>query len=323
MMHFCALLDTHFLLRVIALHRSLERVQNPFTLWLLCTDHEVYKQLTSIHLPSVRLLTLEELEKTYPSLKAVLNTRSRYEYLMTCKPFLLRFLLEQEPNINLLCYTDGDLYFLNDFSAIAEEIRDQSVLLTPHHEGPTVKAPGKHGLYNAGFVAVRKSEAAQKMVHWWCEKVLEWCFDRVEGEKFIDQKYLDRVPELFQNVRIASHPGLNLAPWNIGSYTFSQKGEEIFVDGQPVIFYHFHALKKLGPGLYDTGIAPYRTPCSPLVRRLIYSPYIRELQKIRTWLKKTYGFQADVGTVRKENSPMKSLPLAVSRIRKGQWILTI
>jgi hypothetical protein len=113
------------------------------------------------------------------------------------------------------------------------------------------------------------------------------------------------------------------APWNIGSYTFSQKGEEIFVDGQPVIFYHFHALKKLGPGLYDTGIAPYRTPCSPLVRRLIYSPYIRELQKIRTWLKKTYGFQADVGTVRKENSPMKSLPLAISRLRKGQWLIRL
>jgi hypothetical protein len=110
-------------------------------------------------------------------------------------------------------------------------------------------------------------------------KCLEWCHDRVEEGHFADQKYLDEWPYDFDRLVILNHKGANLAPWNVGNYVLSHSGNEVRVDEDPLIFYHFHLLQAIHPWLYYPTLDSYRTKLSPVLLRRIYQPYLRTLQR--------------------------------------------
>jgi hypothetical protein len=72
----------------------------------------------------------------------------------------------------------------------------------------------RFGIYNVGWVSVRRCEEGIKALRWWRERCIEWCHDFVDGDRFADQRYLDRLPGLFPHVHVIQHLGANLAPWN-------------------------------------------------------------------------------------------------------------
>ena len=74
---------------------------------------------------------------------------------------------------------------------------------------------------------------------------MEWCRLVVEDTRFGDQKYLDQVPTLFPRMTAVSHPGVNLAPWNIGGYRVELTDRGIEVEGCPLVFFHFHGTKRM------------------------------------------------------------------------------
>ena len=76
------------------------------------------------------------------------------------------------------------------------------------------KSQRRFGLYNVGWVSVRRRDDGIAALRWWRERCIEWCYDRVEGDRFADQRYLDRLPEMFSGIHVISHLGANLAPWN-------------------------------------------------------------------------------------------------------------
>ena len=103
------------------------------------------------------------------------------------------------------------------------------------------------------------------------------CYDYLDGDRFADQKYLDRWPDHYTGVRIIVNKGVNLAPWNIGNYTLSKKGTQIFVDNDELVFYHYAGLKQLKTGLYTTTISAYLVFITALIREDLYGAYIRKL----------------------------------------------
>src|SRR5205814_2361411 len=88
-----------------------------------------------------------------------------------------------------------------------------------------------------------ETNEAMAALRWWRDRCLEWCYDRLEGDRFADQKYLDLFPTLFRGVLVLDHPGANLAPWNMGRHRLTKEGDCLRVDSQPLIFYHFHNFK--------------------------------------------------------------------------------
>jgi hypothetical protein len=52
------------------------------------------------------------------------------------------------------------------------------------------------------------------------------------------------------------------------------------VDGQPLLFFHFHRLREVRPWLYAPRLTDFGARATPLVRRRIYVPYLRTLHAI-------------------------------------------
>ena len=115
-------------------------------------------------------------------------------------------------------------------------------------------------------------------MNWWRERCLEWCHDRVEDGRFADQKYLDDWPTRFRSVVVLQHKGAGLAPWNVSGSELRDEAGNVLVDNQPLIFYHFHHLRRLTSYLVDPGLDDYGARMGATLRKRVYAPYLRELK---------------------------------------------
>jgi len=243
MIHFCTYFDSGYLARGIALYRSLERHVPKFTLHILCFDDVTYDALTRAQLASVKLARLIDIEVFDRELLAAKGRRSVAEYYFTMTSILPHFLFEAYQEIDAVTYIDADLFFFCDPATVFEEMGDAAVGITPHRFTEQNQSHEKYGVYNVGWLTWRREVRAYDCLRWYRCKSLEWCYDVVEDERYADQKYLNFWSSQFAGIHLIHHKGANLAPWNVGNYRISTAGEKIYVDDDPLIFYHFHGLK--------------------------------------------------------------------------------
>ena len=149
---------------------------------------------------------------------------------------------------------------------IFDEMQGQSVGIIEHRFTEAQSKLRRFGSYNVGWISFRRDQAGLACLRWWAERCIEWCYDRVEESRFADQKYLDEFPIRFEAVRVIQHKGANVGPWNVANYPITLHGEEIRVDGQPLIFFHFHGFKVLSSWLFDTNFGMFHARPSRLVR---------------------------------------------------------
>lgn len=281
MRNYCTYFDSNFLSRGMALYTSLQRHAQPFKLWVLCMDEEVYTVLDQLKQESLILVRLSQLEANDRELLKTRANRSRIEYYFTCTAAWILYLLSQNNSIDILTYLDADLYFFANPQPLFDELGNNSVLITEHRFPRDLCHLEVYGRYNVGWLSFRNDLTGHKVLEWWRERCLEWCYDGLDGTRFADQKYLDEWPERFTNVVVSRLKGANLAPWNISQYHLEAKNSVLTVDGEPVLFYHFHYLNQIAPLVYNTGLDGYKTTASPLLQRRIYGTYIRTLKTIK------------------------------------------
>ena len=276
--HYCTYFDHRYLPLGLALHASLQRVGGEFTLWVLALDEEAATFLQESALPSLRIVRMSQLETFDPELKAVKDTRSRVEYYFTCSPCLPRYLMDIE-SIDEVTYLDSDLWFFDSPEIVFDELGDGSVAIVPHRfAGPAERSHAKHGRYNVGWLTFRNNTDGRACLEWWRAKCIEWCYDRVELTRYADQKYLDYFADRFRGVCAISHPGANLAPWNVARHVVTQSSSCVRVDGQSLVFFHFQGLRHVAPGTYDANLASYGARMTPALRHGVFEPYLRALQ---------------------------------------------
>jgi hypothetical protein len=242
--HFVTLFDNNFLPAGLCLHHSLIEHGHPFHLWILCMDELVERHLHQLVLPHVSLLSLREVEDD--RLLAVKPLRSRGEYCWTVTPFMSQFVFDRDASVERVTYLDADLFFFGSPKPFFEEFErsGKHVLVTEHAYDPRYDRTRRSGRFCVQFITFRRTKEAEKVMRWWQERCLEWCYDRVEAGKFGDQKYLDQWPELFEHeVHILQQKDKTLAPWNV-DYYYEQLGN----GGTAPVFYHFHGLRIIAPG---------------------------------------------------------------------------
>jgi hypothetical protein len=273
--HFCTLFDQNYLFKAVVLHRSLLRHCPSFHLTAFCFDDEARRVIDELELPHVSTVSLGELEAFDPELHGVKADRSQVEYMWTATPGLPLHELAKRPELDEVTYLDADLMFFSDPEPIFEEMDDASVLITPHRFSPELAHHAINGIYNVQFLTFRRDERGLRALNWWHERCIEWCYYRFEDGKLGDQKYLDDWPERFEGVHVTRHKGCGLAPWNITQFAVRERPNGIYVDEDPLVFFHFHRVRLLADGG-----AVWRPPgyyISPHNRRLVYDPYVEEL----------------------------------------------
>jgi hypothetical protein len=273
---FCTLFDSNYLIKAVAMYRSLERACPSFHLTAFCFDELSVRVLSELGLEHLTVVPLADLEAHDDALLSVKDDRSPVEYCWTATPALSRFMLETRPELEEITYLDADLLFFADPEPLFEEMGDESVLITPHRFSPEYAQNAENGIYNVQFMTFRRDARGLEALHWWHERCIEWCYYRLEDGKLGDQKYLDDWPERFDGVHVLQHKGGGLAPWNALQYRVARRDGAVFVDEQPLIFFHYHRVRLRHGGNHDWYPPGYHVRRS--TARLVYRPYLTALE---------------------------------------------
>jgi hypothetical protein len=267
MYEFCTYFDDRYLGRALALIGSLRRTCPRFRLWALCLNEGARQALEMLALPEVRAIQLAELEHANPALVQVKGDRSP----------LPSFILDRHEEVGTITYLDADLFFFADPAPLFREMGSAPVAIIGHRFPARLAALEVYGMFNVGWLSFRRDARAFECLAWWQQRCLEWCYDRVEDGRFADQKYLDDWPTSFPGTVELKNGGAGVAPWNLETSPIRAAGGRIEVAGQPLVFFHFHGVKRVSARIYDLGLAPYGVRASSFVVRRVYGPYLRAL----------------------------------------------
>lgn len=156
---------------------------------------------------------------------------------------------------DVVIYLDPDTALLNPLDPLIDWLGEYDILLTPHLIDPNTErmsildndlSASRTGIFNLGFLAIRTKGEGARFAKWWNDRLLEFCFDDMPNGIFVDQKWCDHVPALFDKVKIVRDPGYNIASWNLSQRTVAVgKDGQVRVNGDNLLrFWHF---TKLGP----------------------------------------------------------------------------
>lgn len=238
MMNFCTLFDSYYIHKGIALYLSLERVTNDFHLYVMAFDKKCFDKLQSCGFDKMTIEFLDDFET--PELLSVKSTRTKAEYCWTAGPSVIWHFINKY-NLPDLTYLDSDLFFISDPKVAFEELGNASVGIT--EQGVSEILASLYGRYCVQYLYFRNDCDGRSALSWWRNSCIEWCYQRFEGDKYGDQKYLDQFPTRFNNVHVFKNLGLGIATWNKDKYRISsefiQYGDKVY----PIVFYHMHATK--------------------------------------------------------------------------------
>lgn len=317
MRHFCTLFDSNYLLKGAAMLRTLREHCPDAHVHVLCMDDQVQGLLEQLDLPHITCLPLAAVEDD--ALLAVKPGRGMAEYCWTLSPCLPWHVLQHNPHIDFITYLDADLYFYSSVDPLFEEIGSASIAIIEHRFTPALQHLVINGRFCVEWVSFRRDEEGMACLAYWREQCIEWCFHRLEEDRMGDQKYLDRWPGKYQNLHILQHLGAGVAPWNYGQYQFGLDAQErITVDGDPLVFYHFHQFQLLSNGSFDRLSAAYTT-MGPEPER-VYAAYERALT---SWLRVVRtirpGFSAGIKPalkVKSQRMVQRLLPQSLKQLLK-------
>jgi len=161
------------------------------------------------------------------------------------KANFLKYLFKKY-HLKKLAYFDPDILFSNNIKNLWSLLDRKSIVLTPHITSPILdeKKPSeydimKSGVFNLGFIALSYNETTKNFLDWWSSHLMEHGYSDIQRGMFTDQKWVDLVPSIFDDVYIIRHPGYNVAYWNLMQREVMIQDKKIFVNSKPVYFFHF------------------------------------------------------------------------------------
>ena len=286
-------------------------------------DRGCYDALFQLTLPNVHLIALEDFEAGDEELLKAKKNRKLIEYYFTCTPSLPLFILDRHPEVDQITYLDADLFFFDSPIPLYDEIGINSIAIIEHRFPANLRHLRIYGIYNVGWLSFKRNEHALACLQWWREQCIKWCYDQLEDGRFADQKYLDTWPDRFPGVIVLGHKGANLGPWNVSNYTIRADRGRVWVDEQPLVFFHFHHLQKVNAWLYNHNLVDYGVKISSTVLRSIYAPYIANLLNVSQELLPFFKQTSLDNSIRyrTESTSLQQMPPPPGIARSLRWRL--
>lgn len=320
MHYFCTYFDSHYLARALSLIDSLAQHCPSFRIYALCLDDNCCEHIARAGNPNVIPVALCDLESAVPALLAAKAKRSRLEYYYTAGPSFIHYVINRDADIDLITYIDADLYFFSDPEPLFAALGEHSIGVIGHHLPEFRRKPRIwQGVFNVGWINFRRDQNGLACLDWWKDRCLEWCYERYEDGKYADQLYLNQWPDLFDGFYEFEHHGANVAAWNASDYRFSMRNGRVYVDDDPLIFYHFHGFKKISQHIYDTNLGITYRPPHALLKRYVFAEYITHLEKNAVDLNPT----ASIRVYRPKNYVFKRLARLTLGIVFRQYLLVV
>lgn len=276
--HFCTYFDRGYVSRALVLHDSLVATGLDFQLTALCLDADALAAIQARIRPTLRAVSLDELEAYDPSLTTVKPERSTYEYYFTLGPSLLTMVLDGE-EVDRVTYLDADLCFYSTPEPLFDESAGAATTIVGHRFPARLQHLEETGRFNLAWVGFTDDPDGRACLAWWREQCLAWCFDRVEPTRYADQKYLDEFSARFPRVHELAHPGADVAPWNLADPPLERQGGTFVVGGRPLVFFHFQGFRQSSPHLIDPNLRVYGNRATAPVRTL-YRDYVWALRRV-------------------------------------------
>ena len=198
-----------------------------------------------------------------------------YEFCCAMRPFFHSYIYEKT-DLDSWIYLDNDMLVYHDLAVIQSEFDDASILLSPHTLEPIINIAADKplgdaaillereqlqcGMFNGGFLGLRRTPAARLFLNWWKDRLQYFCFHQAPYF-FLDQMWLNLVPGYFEGVKVFKHPGSNVACWNLHERPLIKNEDNYFVKGYPLLFFHFSGIdpdqpQRIRPYDYIQRLAP-------------------------------------------------------------------
>lgn len=181
----------------------------------------------------------------------------RHDIVEACTAVKGPFLYEAcSMGFDAVVYLDPDTCLFNPLDTVVSALEAHDGVLTPHLLEPEDSlgaildnelATLRTGIFNLGFVAIRTSGQGVQFARWWRDRLLSFCYDDIPAGLFVDQRWCDHVPALFDRFHILRDPGCNVASWNLSRRRVDiDWSGQISVNGSPLKFWHFTKLGIIG-----------------------------------------------------------------------------
>ena len=217
-------------------------------------DFDFYIGLVDVIRPDIKYPVADNLyvvpcEEVVPAeqLSEMVRVYKIVELNTSVKPFYISYFFSNNPECKVI-YLDPDIYVYNSFKEVINLLDVYDFIITPHilspipldDQFPQERVFVKYGIYNLGFIALRKGEQSISFVNWWKERLAVLCYSETQMGIFVDQSWVGFLPVYYRNVHISDHPGMNAAFWNLHERYYQVIDNRFYVNKvHPLIFFHF------------------------------------------------------------------------------------
>lgn len=171
------------------------------------------------------------------------------EFSTAIKPASFKYIFdigEQESVV----YIDPDILVVSPLEEMHQLLeKGAQAVLTPHicepvddGDKPDDVSMLRAGVYNLGFLALRRSKAVNSVLDWWHGRLTKDCRIALEEGLFVDQKWIDLLPSFLEDTAILRHPGYNAAYWNLMQRHIEYADGKWFCNKKPLRFFHFSGI---------------------------------------------------------------------------------
>lgn len=237
---FCSIATRAYLPQARALGAGLRRHHPDASLYLLVVDATVTAAETAPFQP----ICLADLPQR-SHLADMSFYYDAFELSNALKGELHRYMLERT-GAQRWIYLDADIMVLGNLEDALKPLETCSILLTQHVTQPFAGDQfdpaelniAKCGIYNGGFLGLRRSNEAEQFIGWFASRLTRHAFRFYRGQ-FVDQLWLNLVPSFFQSTALCSDAGVNVAHWNLHERRLTEDAAGQFkVNDSPLLLLH-------------------------------------------------------------------------------------
>ena len=190
-----------------------------------------------------------------PHLRQLCFRYTRQQLSIVLKPYLLRHLLAR--GVGAAVFLDADIIVLDSLEPLFDETAAHAVALTPHlltplsavHRSARELNILQSGVYNGGFIGVSPRDPAREFLAWWADRLHTHCRHDISAGMHYDQRWLDLVPALFDDVHVVRDAGCNVAHWNLPERDLQRSAGGLRIGTGPCRFFHFSGFEPERPGM--------------------------------------------------------------------------